>query len=138
LDRLDLFENCYFDPFASHASTISTTAGQETFYAANENGASNILADVWKVSVSKDIMNVSPYPQHPASPYMSHVAGRMVLDVRTGTFDSIATQMRNLRDYGVNQCVAIIEDWQRFAYDDGLPSQYPANAALGGDVPMHG
>jgi hypothetical protein len=31
----------------------------------------------------------------------------------------------------------VIENWQRYGYDNGLPSQYPANTALGGDTGMH-
>ena len=44
IGSLALFENSYFDPFDSHASTISTTGGQKTFYALNEKGTtSNVL-----------------------------------------------------------------------------------------------
>ena len=137
IGSLALFENSYFDPFDSHASTISTTGGQKTFYALNENGTtSNVLEDIWKVSVSNNIMNVLPYPEHPASPYMSQLAGRLVLDIKGGTFDTIAAQIANLGDYGVNHCVALIGDWQDLGYDNGYPTQYPANAALGGDAPM--
>jgi hypothetical protein len=134
---LALFENSYFDPFNSNASTISTASGQKTFYALNEDGTtSNVLKDIWKVSVSSDIMNVLPYPEHPASPYMSQLAGRLVLDIKSGGFDTIAGQIANLRDYGINHCVAIIGDWQDLGSDNGYPMQYPANAALGGDAPM--
>ena len=133
---LDLFENSYFDPFDSHASTISTTAGQETFYALNEDGATNKLADIWKVAVSQDIMNVLPYPEHSASPFMSQLAGRMVMDIKEGTFDTIASQIANLGDFGITQCVAIITNWQYFGNDNGYPAQRPANAALGGDTAL--
>lgn len=136
IKSLDLFENSYFDPFDSHATTLSTNAGQETFYGANEGGAHNKLAEIWKVAVSEDIMNVLPYPEHPASPYMSKVAGRMVLDINGGTFDTIAAQLTNLGNYGVNHCVTLVGDWQRFGYDNGYPSQYPASASLGGDAAM--
>jgi hypothetical protein len=133
LGSFDLFENSYFDPFASHASTLTEA---ETFYALNGNGATNLLQDTWKVSVSKDITNVLPYPEHPASPYMSQLGGRMVLDIGGGTFATIASQLANLGDYGVNHCVTIIGDWQRLGYDNGLPLQYPASVALGGDTGM--
>ncbi len=132
-----MFQNSYFDPFDSHASTISTSGGQKTFYALNENGTnSNLLEDTWKVSVSNDIMNVLPYPEHPASPYRSQLAGRLVMDITWGNFDTIAAQIANLGDYGVDHCVAIIEDWQDLGHDNGYPLQYPANTALGGDAPM--
>jgi hypothetical protein len=133
---LDLFENSYFDPSASNASTLSTARGPETFYAVNDDGHANALQDIWKVSVSKDIMNVLPYPEHSASPHMAQLAGRMVLDIKSGTFDTIASQLSNLGDYGVTHCVAIVNTWQRLGYDNGLPLQYPASVALGGETAM--
>ena len=133
IGSLDLFENSYFDPFASNASAFG--AG-ETFYAPNGNGVANALQDTWKVSVSQSIMNVLPFPEHPASPYMSQLAGRMVFDIGGGTFATIASQLTNLGDYGVNHCVAIVGNWQRLGYDNGLPLQYPASVALGGEAGM--
>ncbi len=135
---LALFENSYFDPFHSNASTISSTAGEVAFYAVNEDGVtSNRLDDLWKISVSNQITNVMPYPEHPPSPYISALAGKVVLDIKTGTFATIAAQIANLGDYGINDCAVLIEDWQRYGYDDGLPSQYPASTSLGGEAGMH-
>jgi hypothetical protein len=135
---LELFENSYFDPFHSNASTLSTSDGESNFYAVNEDGTtSNNLDDLFKIAVSNQITNVLPYPEHSASPYISTLAGKVVLDIKSGTFDTIAAQIANLADYGVNNCAVVIEDWQRYGYDNGLPSQYPANTALGGDQEMH-
>ncbi len=137
IGSLALFENSYFDPFDSHASTISTTGGQKTFYALNEKGTtSNVLKEIWKVSVSNNIVNVLPYPEHPASPNISQLAGRLVMDIKGGTFDAIAAQIANLGNFGIDHCVALVGDWQDLGYDNGYPAQYPANAALGGDTPM--
>ncbi len=133
LGSFDLFENAYFDPFASNASTLTPV---ETFYALNGSGATNILNDTWKVSVSQNITNVLPYPEHPPALYRAELAGRMVFEIGGGTFATIASQLANLGDYGVNHCVAIIGDWQRLGYDNGLPLQYPASVSLGGDTGM--
>jgi hypothetical protein len=130
---LDLFENSYFDAFASRASSLTSMG---TFYATNENGIANTLQDTWRLSVSQNIMNVLPFPGHPASPYISQLAGRMVFDIGGGTFATIASQLAHLGDYGINHCVAIVGDWQRLGYDNGLPLQYPASVALGGDAGM--
>ena len=132
---LDLFENSYFDPFQSNATTIASTGSPEAFYSVNESGTSaNLLSETWKISLSNNILNVLPYPEHPASPYLSQLAGRMVLDIKSGSFETIAAQIANLGDYGVNNCAVLVEDWQQLGYDNGLPAQYPANAALGGDA----
>jgi hypothetical protein len=130
LSSVDLFENSYFDPFASQPTTISTTNGQETFYGPNETGGHNILNEIWKIAVSQNIVNVLPYPEHPASPFMASLAGRMMLDVRNqAQFATIASQMANLGDYGIRNCSVIIGTWQTYGYDNALPSQYPAPAA---------
>lgn len=137
LSSMDLFENSYFDPFASSATTMSATNVQETFYGPNESGDHNVLNDVWKIAVSENILNVLPYPEHPASPYMTSLAGTMTLDVRTqAQFATIASQLANLGDNGIKNCSVIIGTWQTYGYDNALPSQYPANASLGGDTDM--
>jgi hypothetical protein len=137
LDSADLFENSYFDSFASNATTLSTANGQETFYGPNLSGDHNILNDVWKIAVSKNIVNVLPYPEHPASPYMASLAGRMMLDVRgEAQFSTIASQLGNLGENGIRNCSVIIGTWQNYGYDNALPSQYPANASLGGGTEM--
>ena len=136
LSSLNLFENSYFDPFDSRATTLSNSSAPETFYGPNESGTYNALADIWKVSVSNSIVNVMPYPEHPASPYMNSLAGRLFLDVPGGSFASIASELAILGDYGVNNCVATIGDWQDYGYDNALPAQYPASSALGGDAGM--
>ena len=137
LSSVDLFENSYFDAFASSATTISTTNGQETFYGPNLSGDHNVLNEIWKVAISKNIVNVLPYPEHPASPYMSLLAGRMMLDVRgDAQFATMASQLANLSENGIRNCSVIIGTWQAYGYDNALPSQYPANASLGGDTQM--
>ena len=135
LSGLNLFENSYFNPFDSHATVISAKSGQETYYGPNEGGLHNALRDVWEVSVSSVIDDVLPYPEHPASPYLAKLAGRLMLDVRNeAPFSLIASQLKNLADYGVTNCSTIIGTWQYDGYDNELPKQYPANAALGGDA----
>jgi hypothetical protein len=137
LSSADLFENSYFDPFASNATTISTINGQEIFYGPNRSGDHNVLNEVWKVAVSKNIVNVLPYPEHPGSPYMGLLAGRMMLDVRgQAQFATIASQLANLGENGIRNCSVIIGTWQTYGYDNALPSQYPANSSLGGDTRM--
>lgn len=137
LESGDLFENSYFDSFASNATTLSTTNGQETFYGPNLSGDHNILNDVWKLAVSKNIVNVLPYPEHPASPFMASLAGRMMLDVRgEAQFSTIASQLANLGENGIRNCSVIIGTWQNYGYDNALPSQYPANSSLGGGTEM--
>jgi hypothetical protein len=134
IQSLGLFENTYFDPFASYASTFTPV---EAYYAPNEAGVTNYFSDTWRVAVSQNITNVLPYAEgNPASPYMSQLAGRMVLDVPSGTFPTIASQITNLTDYGIKNCVVIIGDWQDMGYDNGLPLQFPANSALGGSAGM--
>lgn len=136
LSSADLFENSYWDPFASHATAFSAN-GQETFYAPNLSGDHNVLNEVWKIAISQNIVNVLPYPEHHGSPYMASLAGRTMLDVRgEEQFSTIASQLANLNEYGIHNCSIIIGTWQAYGYDNALPSQYPANTSLGGDTQM--
>jgi hypothetical protein len=73
---------------------------------------------------------------NPPSPFRDHLSGKIILDIWGGRFDDIAHNLERLHDYGLNNCVATIHDWQRSGYDNALPAHVPANANLGGEAGM--
>ncbi len=127
----DVFANLYFDWKNSSATQLNPT---QAVYSPLTTGARNPIQESLIVSVSGSLVNVLPDPRNPASPYLSQLAGRTVLDIWGGSFASIAQTLNVLGNYGLHDCVAVIHIWQRSGYDNALPSQYPANAAQGGDA----
>jgi hypothetical protein len=79
---------------------------------------------------------VLPNIPNPPSPYLKELGGRIVLDIWGGKYADIARKLEELADYGVDDCVALIHDWQRSGYDNALPAHVPAASDKGGDESM--
>ncbi|MDW8289916.1 MAG: DUF5696 domain-containing protein, partial [Armatimonadota bacterium] len=79
---------------------------------------------------------VLPNIPNPPSPFLKQVGDRVVLDIWGGRFVDIARDFERLKEYGIDQCIALIHVWQRSGYDNALPMHIPANAELGGDEGM--
>ena len=133
LPSQNLFANSYQDWTTTGASTLN---GTRSVYGANTKGVRNLLADTLKYVVGPKVTDVFPQINNAASPYIQEVAGRMVVDIRSGDFSTTAGEIATLGMYGVNNCTVIIHDWQNQGYDNALPDQYPANSALGGNAGM--
>ena len=136
----NVFAHAYFDWNQSSGtqflSSNAATFGMQSMYGQLTDGSRNPLHERLDVIVSPSIAEVLPGISNPPSPYLSSLSGRVVLDVNGGTFSWIADRLRNLRNYGIRDCVLLVHNWQRSGYDNALPGQYPANPDLGGDNPL--
>jgi hypothetical protein len=132
LGTQDIFANLYFDWQRSQATQLYSA---EAVYSPLTDGTRNPVFETLRVSVSGSLADVLPTVNLKGKPpYMTQLAGKTVLDVASGSFSSIAQTLNTLGDYGLQNCVVIIHNWQRSGFDNALPAQYPANAALGGDT----
>lgn len=129
-----VFENGYFDWQYTNATQLQAT---KAVYAPLTNGQYNTAKEQLVLSVSDNLADVLPIITNPASPYMAQVAGKTVLDIWSQqSFSQIAQELAVLGDYGMNNCVVLIHNWQENGYDNALPAQYPANAEYGGNTPL--
>jgi hypothetical protein len=128
-----LFGNAFLDWTKSSASYIDhAVAG----YGFRTDGTRSPLHERLIYSAAWHADETLPNIPNPPSPYREHLAGKIVLDVWGGQFTDIARKLETLHDYGLNNCIVIIHDWQRSGYDNALPAHVPANANLGGDDGM--
>jgi hypothetical protein len=129
-----IFANSYFDWQHSNASQLNVN---QAAYWPLTNGVWNRVKERLVLRVSEDFADVLPHISNAASPYMQQLAGRTVLDIwGMDTFPQIAQGLSTLQDYGLQNCVVLIHDWQRSGYDNALPAIFPANANLGGSSGM--
>ncbi len=133
LAKEDLFVNAFLDWTGASASYHDNTSA---VYGERTDGTRESLHERVIFSAAWNLPEVLPNIPNLASPFREHLAGKIILDIWGGRFDDIAKNLEMLHDYGLNQCVAIIHDWQRSGYDNALPAHVPANANLGGDVAM--
>jgi hypothetical protein len=127
--NLSAFVNGWWDWHATQATWLNGTAAR---YLPKTDGTFNRLHEVLAVAESPDLDAVFPAPGNTASPYISLLSGRTVIDIWNEGFSDVEQGLSDLGDYGITNCVAIIHDWQYAGYDNALPEQYPANLALGG------
>lgn len=121
-----------YDWRVSNASSIDDS-GQKAIYGTLTNGTVNTLSETLSIGVSANMADLFPDLGNSPSPYMSQLAGKLVLDVWAGHFDDTAQQLASFSAYGISNCAIILHSWQYFGYDNGLPQHYPANPYLGTD-----
>jgi hypothetical protein len=129
----NLFANAYLDWTDSHATVQDCSRAT---YNALTDGSYNLLKERAVFTAAWHIEETLPnIPNHP-SPYMKQLGTKIVLDIWGGRYTDIAQKLQTLADYGINNCVALIHDWQRSGYDNALPMHIPAQAGYGGDEGM--
>jgi hypothetical protein len=133
LKQENLFVNAFLDWTKSSASAHENA---KAVYGARTDGSRVLLHERVVFSAAWHLAEILPNIPNPPSPFRDHLAGKIILDIWGGQFDGIARNLETLHDYGLNNCVAIIHNWQRSGYDNALPAHVPANASLGGDAGM--
>jgi hypothetical protein len=129
LRAADLFANLYFDWQHSNATRLTNdSAVYESLTTARRNNLHERIV----ARVSSNLQEILPDVENPKSPYITQLAGRIVIDVWGPRFSTIADTLTKLRQAGLKDCVVLIHVWQQKGYDNGLPGHYPANTALGG------
>ena len=128
-----LFVTAFLDWTKSSASAHENTMA---VYGARTDGTRGSLHERVVYCAAWHAAETLPNVPNPPSPFRNHLAGKIILDIWGGQFDNIAHNLETLHEYGLNNCVAIIHDWQRSGYDNALPAHVPANAKLGGEAGM--
>jgi len=133
LSALKSYANAWLDWHTTGSAELSET---HATYRPLTNGKLLVLNEQLNLVVAPAIGAVFPSPGNPVSPYLAVMNGRMVVDVWSGSFESIAQNLATLGSYGVTNCLVILHNWQHHGYDNALPDHYPANPQLGGDTEL--
>lgn len=133
LPKENLFVNAFLDWTHSAASSHE---GTRAVYGARTDGSRVALRERVVFSAAWHMAETLPNLPNPPSPHIARLRDKIVLDIWGGNFSDIARNLETLKDYGLDNCAAIIHVWQRSGYDNALPQHFPANAAQGGDAGM--
>jgi hypothetical protein len=129
----NLFTNAFLDWTNSNASAHDHTRAT---YGALTDGRRNLLQENAIYTAAWQFAEALPNIPNSPSPYRGLLADKIVLDSWGGSFAEIAKGLEQLADYGLSPAVVLVHVWQHYGYDNGLPTHYPANAALGGEAGM--
>ena len=142
-----LFSNGYFmsailDPFYSESSwltplhqPISATSaafGCVAWYFPRSDGRRNLLKERLRLTVSPWIEDTFFVPPKAQSSFREDLARRVVVDLWLDSFQEEEDFLRWLASFGFKDLLVLIHRWQKYGYDNGLPSTYPAGEIYGG------
>ncbi|MCX7945230.1 MAG: DUF5696 domain-containing protein, partial [Deltaproteobacteria bacterium] len=116
-------------------SSSSAYFGDHAEYLPCTNGNYNMLKERMIISVSPEISDTFYRPSNPVSAYKDELSNKIVLDF-WGDLRSTLSQLKTLANWGYRDILALIHVWQRYGYDNGLPTTYPAGEMYGGGAVM--
>ena len=133
LTRENLFAGSFLDWTDSQASSQD---GTRATYDARTDGTRGLLHERLVYTAAWHLAETLPNIPNPPSPFRAELADRIMLDIWGGSFATVQERLHTLAEAGFGPGAAILHDWQRDGYDNGLPAHVPANPRLGGDPAM--
>ncbi len=138
-----IFISSLLDPILSNASTIfplkhyesetSAEYGHSAHYYPLTNRINNNLRETIHIAVSPEISDTFYYAPNPVSPYRDFLREKIMVDLWRPSFSECKQDLRTLASWGLKDLFAIIHVWQKYGYDNGLPTTYPAGEQFGGE-----
>lgn len=146
------FTSTYFDYALSHSnkavSEVQLSSGNNytnsytSKYTSGVNNRFPKLGEVIYVTVSDDIQDLLIQINSTPSDYRADLNDRVTFDWWRDTssftflsgsnnFQKLNTLKNNLYNYGMKNLILDIHDWQKYGFDCGLPTHYPAKSSLG-------
>ena len=133
LARENLFAGAFLDWTTSQASSLD---GTRASYDARTDGTRNLLRERLVYTTAWHLAETLPNLPNPPSPFRADLSGRVMLDIWGGSFATVQERLHTLAEEGFGPGAAILHNWQRDGYDNGLPAHVPANPKMGGDSAM--
>ncbi len=107
--------------------------GETATYSLRTDGRRNALRETLRLAVSPEASETFMFPANPVSSYRAELKKRVVLDLWRTTFAEAAADVTVLAASGFRDLFVILHEWQKYGYDNGLPSVLPAGEGYGGD-----
>ena len=137
-----LFIATLLDPLRSESSQIfptkhylsedSVVYAPWAFYRTRSDGSRNSLRETVTVTVSTRIEDTFHRGENPVSPHRQTLSKYLVADLWRRSFDLYLEDLGKLVEEGFEDIFTILHVWQRFGFDNGLPTTTPPSSAMGG------
>lgn len=137
-----LFIATLLDPLRSESSQIfptrhylasdSAVYAPWAFYRPKTDGTRNSLRETVTLAVSTRIEDTFQRPDNPVSPYRDALSKYLAADLWRRSFSDYLDDLGKLVAEGFENIFAVVHVWQRFGFDNGLPTTLPPSRAMGG------
>lgn len=119
-------------PLNSVFSNSSVYYSDLAAYALLTNGRRNNLNEALSLTVSPQIEETFVSFSNPVSPFKDLLSKKIILDVWRPSFSAAQADLAALAALGMSDLLVILHFWQKYGYDDGFPTTYPAGDVYGG------
>lgn len=123
-------------PADSSFSETSAYFSDTAFYNQLTDGRRNNLNETAYLTVSPQIEETFCLPANPVSPYKLYLSDKIIVDMWRNSFDDYKRDLESLAAVRMTGLFAILHSWQKYGYDNGLPTTYPAGDLYGGDAAL--
>lgn len=144
----NVFVSAVLNPLMSRASSItpldsdfsSTSAyySDMAAYVPLTDGRRNSMNELLYLTVSPKIEETFVLFSNPVSPFREYLSKKIVTDVWRTSFSDAQAELATLAALGMSDLLVILHVWQKYGYDDGFPTTYPAGDAYGGPNGLRG
>ncbi len=114
-------------------SFTSAFYGHEAHYNTLTDSSRNNLKETIYITVSPDISETFFHVSNPVSPFRDYLVDKVIVDLWSGRFENYRNGIKTLADLGMTDLFAVIHVWQKYGYDNGLPTTFPAGDSFGGE-----
>lgn len=123
-------------PQKAFFTDTSAAFGETAVYGLRTDGRRNRLRETLRLTVSPEATETFVFPANPVSAYRPALKSRVVLDLWRKTFAEASADVGEAAAYGFRDLLVILHEWQKYGYDNGLPSVLPAGEMFGGDAAL--
>lgn len=119
-------------PTKEYLSATSASFAPWAFYRELSNGRRNSLSESVRIVASTSIEDTFFVPDNPVSEYREELSKYVIVDLWRRSFADYLTDLREVTARGFENIFTILHVWQRFGYDNGLPTTTPPSREMGG------
>ena len=117
----------------SYYSFTSAYYGHEAHYNTLTDGSRNFLKEKIYLTVSPEISETFFHVSNPVSSFRGDLVDKVIVDLWSGRFENYRDGLKILANMGMSDLFALIHVWQKYGYDNGLPTTFPAGDSYGGE-----
>lgn len=120
-------------PQAAYYSDQSAYYGYGGEYRIDTHGQRHPLRERIYLVASPVIQDTFYKPPNPYSPYRQLLEDKVIVDL-WANFREYDTALQQLHAAGMTDLFVIFHVWQKYGYDNGLPTSYPPGEEFGGEA----
>jgi hypothetical protein len=119
-------------PSKFYYSDRSASFASYAYYKERTDKKRNTLKETVYITASPTIEDTFFRPPNPVSPYRKLLSRYLIANLQSLNFADYLDSIKYLVSQNMKDIFVIIHSWQRYGYDNGLPTTYPASDEMGG------